>query len=279
MIEINDLTFGYKKHKKLFDHLNLKLGAGNIVGLLGKNGAGKTTLLKQINGMLYPDEGECRVFGYSSKNRMPQMLQDIFIIPEEFYLPPVSIKKYAEINSSFYPGFSFTDYDNYINEFGLDLNEKTGNLSQGQKKKVLIAFGLAVNTRLLIMDEPTNGLDIPSKSQFRKLMAAVLTDEKTFIISSHQVRDLENLLDKIVIVENGSIIFNQDVFEISKHLTFKSIYSVYDKSITLYCEENLGAYSAILKSKEEEETLIDLELLFNGVISEPENINNVFKRN
>ena len=278
MIELKHIQFSYSKGKRIFDDLDLSIQPGSIYGLLGRNGAGKSTLLKQVCGMLYPDSGECTVFGIESKDRLPQMLQDIYIVPEEFQMPDIKLNLYTKLNSVFYPKFSQELMDSYIKEFELPENEKLSKLSYGQKKKFLIAFGLATNARVIIFDEPTNGLDIPSKSQFRKIIASSLDENRIFIISTHQVRDLENLIDTIVILEQGKIIFNHSVAAISEKLAFEQNLNGFSSDEILYSEEITGKKSGILKNQSGMETRIDLELLFNGVMKNSASINASFNQ-
>jgi len=276
MIEINNLTFGYSKNRLLFHNLGLNLKTGNVYGLLGRNGAGKTTLLKIISGLLYPKSGICNVEGLASQLRIPQLMEDIYIIPEEFYMPSITIDKFISINGVFYKNFSQTDIDRLIREFNLPRDLKLSSMSYGQKKKFLIAFGIATNVKFLILDEPTNGLDIPSKTQFRKVMAASLTEDRCIIISTHQVRDLESVIDTIVILEEGAIIFNQPTEKISQKLVFRNVKAEDPDDNILYYEEVLGGKFAILKNTDNEpETKVELEVLFNGVLSNPKLINEI----
>ncbi len=278
MINIENLKFGYRKNKLLFDDLNLFMTSGRVYGLLGKNGAGKTTLLKIISGLLYPNSGKSLVYGKASSKRIPEILQEIYMIPEEFQLSPVTIEKYTKINGAFYKNFSFDEMKRLITEFELPGDEKLSNLSYGQKKKFLIAFGIATNAKILILDEPTNGLDIPSKTQFRRIIASSLVDERCFIISTHQVRDLESILDTILIIEEGKIIFNYPVEKISQNLEFKLVKDEKLSADIIYYEESIGGKMAILKNdKQDEETKIELEILFNGVLSKPELFNEYLK--
>lgn len=277
MVEIENLHFAYPKKPWLFSNLSLQLQPGNIYGLLGQNGAGKTSLLKIITGLLYPGYGICKVQGYRSSRRSPGMLADIYIIPEEFHLPSIRIEEYVNINAPFYPAFSYKQFDDYMNEFKLDKNDKLSSLSYGMKKKVLLAFGLATNSRLLILDEPTNGLDIPSKSQFRRILASSLTEERTFIISTHQVRDMESLIDPIIILDNGNIIFKRSMEEIGHNLSFKVIHDE-DADEALYSEDLVSGKAAVLQNKNNEETQVNMELLFNAIIHKGSNINQVFKK-
>lgn len=267
MVNINQLDFGYKKHNRLFSELNLKLEKGRIYGLLGKNGSGKTTLLKQTAGMLYPDSGSIMLNGESPRNRSTKFLASYYLIPEEFETPGLSIKTYIKINAPFYTHFNEEQFYKYLTEFKTESEGKLSKLSYGQKKKVLIAFGLATNTPVLMSDEPTNGLDIPSKSMFRKIMASGLSEERLFIISTHQVKDIEGIIDSVVILENGKIVFNQSLEKVNEKLCFKSLKSI-DNENVLYSEKHLNTYEAIVRKTDEEPSRINLELLFNAVIEE-----------
>ena len=277
MIRINALNFGYAKSRLLFKDLNLELNAGQIYGILGQNGAGKTTLLKLIAGLLFPHSGMCGVFGYDARKRHPQMLADVCIIPEEFSLPPIKIKTFERIHGAFFPHFDHEMFSHYLTEFYLSSEDKLTSLSYGQKKKFLLAFGLASNSRLVILDEPTNGLDIPSKSQFRKIIASSLNEERTFIISTHQVRDLESLIDPIVVLYDGQIIFNQSLERISSKLAFKLIKDEEHSGDVLYSEDLVSGKAGIIRNTGNEDTQINMELLFNGIIHNTDAITNEFK--
>jgi ABC-2 type transport system ATP-binding protein len=276
MIKIMNLKFGYRNKEKLFKGLNLELKPGNIYGLLGKNGAGKTTLLKIISGLLFPQSGICEVFSFPSKKRLPQVLEEIYFIPEEFYIPDLTIKEYLSLYSEFYPRFNCQQFTKFVNDFEIHINEKLSSFSYGQKKKFLLAFGISTNCKLLILDEPTNGLDIPTKSLFRKILAISLTDERTYIISTHQVRDMENLIDPILILDDGQIIFNHYIHEVSKYLTVRIQQNEPDYDKIIYAEGILGGYSVVDKNESGEESNINLELLFNAVINNKEKVAKVF---
>ncbi len=277
MIEIKNLNYGYSKKKQILNDLSLELKPGNIYGLLGKNGAGKSTLLKNIAGLLYPKQGSVSVRGIPAMDRNPNILEDIYFIPEEFSLPSFSIKQFIDIYSVFYPNFSQEQFYTALKEFDLESTEKLNALSHGQKKKVIIGFGLASNCNLLIMDEPTNGLDIPSKSQFRKIVASSVTDDRCFIISTHQVKDVENLIDPIVIMDAGEILFHQTVEEVSKKLSFEVQKKLEDEEQLVYAQSVLGGYSVVRENESGIEGNIDLEILFNSIISSKEKIHQIFK--
>lgn len=268
MLEIQKLTFRYQK-KPLFQDLHLALSPGNIYGLLGRNGAGKTTLLKLCCGLLIPQEGEIRVFGEIPSKRHPAFLSDLFLVPEEFQLPPVSATLYINMLAPFYPRFSREQFQSHLKEFALKPTEPLSTLSLGQKKKFLLAFGLATQTRLLMLDEPTNGLDIPTKSQFRKILASVLDQDRILIVSTHQVRDMEHLIDPIVILDAGRIVFSSS-FE-----AFSTRFSVLQGNPpqgahVVYEERVLGRTLSLVKGVFPGALPVDLEFLFNAVTTHPE---------
>jgi ABC-2 type transport system ATP-binding protein len=274
MVNIENLSFGYTRKQVLFNELNLSLYPGNIYGLLGKNGAGKTTLLRIIAGLSFPRSGSCLVMDQASSNRIPDILENIYFIPEEYQLPPIAIGLYISLNAAFYKRFDREKFKWLLEEFQLNMKNKLHQLSYGQKKKFLLAFGLATNAKLMLMDEPTNGLDIPSKSQFRRVIAASMTEEQVLVISTHQVRDLENLIDPVIIIDQGKIIFNQSLENINAKLSFEMIK---EGARSLYSEEVFGGHSGILPNTTGKSTRLDLELLFNGVTTRQKEINEVFQ--
>ncbi len=277
MITINNLTFGYNKKTQLFKSLDLSIGAGRICGLLGKNGAGKTTLLRHLIGVLFPQEGTIEVLGEEVSKRNPDIIKEIFYVQEDFQLPAMSIALYQKIYAPFYDRFDSEKFYNLLKDFEVDTSRKTNKLSFGQRKKVQIAFALSTGVKLLILDEPTNGLDIPSKAQFRKVLISSVGEDQSVIISSHQVRDLTNLLDQVVIVEDGGIILNEDIYSISRALSFKHIQGATVPEEALYSEMIPGGYLIVTQNQKEEESQIDIEALFNTVIANPDKIQDIFK--
>src|ERR1700744_2138745 len=137
MIDIQNMQFGYRKGR-VFNGLSLHLQGGHIYGLLGKNGTGKSTLLKNIAGLLFPDKGSVRVIGIDPARRQPAFLNQVFLVPEEFYVPPVTPAKYMEILAPFSPRFNREYYMRLLLEFEIPLDRSLQQMSYGQKKKVLI---------------------------------------------------------------------------------------------------------------------------------------------
>ncbi|MGM9508143.1 ABC transporter ATP-binding protein [Larkinella sp. GY13] len=277
MIELKNLTFGYKPKKPLFRDLNLSLQPGSIYGLLGKNGAGKSSLLRLMGGLLYPTAGSVDVAGFTPRKREPAFFQELYFIPEEIYLPSVSLSRYIDTMGPFYPKFDEGQFRKYLSEFDVPPDQKLTAMSYGQKKKVIISFGLATNTRVLIMDEPTNGLDIPSKSQFRKIVSSALAPDRLMLISTHQVRDLDHLIDGIIIIDENEILLNHSLADIGDRLLFSSLSSVTETDRVLYAEPSLRGYSVVLENTEQEDSKVDLERLFNAVVTNRAGIKNLFQ--
>ena len=270
MITVKQLSFGYTRRRNIFDSLSLELPKGSIVGLLGRNGEGKTTLLKLLYGQLLRRQGELKVLDADPKHRAVSFLQQVYLLPEEFQVPPISIRSFFDISAPFYPNYDEAVAKELIDTFGLQWDMNLKKISQGQKKKALIAFALSLRVPLLLLDEPTNGLDIPSKGEFRRTVARYTTEEQTIIISTHQVRDLEQLIDRILIMERGSIFCNATVADITERLSFRP--ELADKA--LYSEPSAVGTVGILPSdgSEESESNYSMELFFNAVISERDRI-------
>ena len=260
MITLKDLSFSYGKHKVL-GNVSMTLEKGKIYGLLGENGVGKSTLLKILSGLLKMERGECKVFGEVPYGRKPSFLQDIFYLPEDFAGENVVVEKYAMQLGVFYPNFSPDRFNRIISEFGVDPKAKFNKLSLGQQKKAIIAVALSLGTKVLLMDEPSNGLDIPSKSLLRRLIAENASDDQLIIISTHQVKDLENLIDPIIIMDKEGVIMNATIEEISSRLAF-GIEPDEDRS-ALYSQRDLRGYVTVRRNEYGIETPVDLEALFN----------------
>ena len=265
MIQIENLSFGYKNKPLLFEGLNLSLNKGHIYGLLGKNGAGKSTLLKNMTGLAFPQRGSCLYHGINVSNRPVSVLEDLYFIAEELFVPALTPVQFVANTAGFYPKFSQRDFYHYLKMLEVDLDGTMDRQSFGQQKKAMIAFGLATNTNLLIMDEPTNGLDIPSKVQFRKLIASVLTDDRCMVISTHQVRDLDSLIDTLLILNDREIVVNLPMDEVADKLIF-GMYPDTEGLPVIYEEESIRGKNAILRNTTGKFSKVDLELLFNGII-------------
>ena len=277
MITVENLSFLYRKSKRAVLHdFSLSLEKGRVYGLLGKNGAGKSTLLYLMSGLLTPKSGKVVYHDVDVRRRLPITLQDMFLVPEEFDLPPVSLISYIELNSPFYPRFSKEDMVKYLHYFEMDINIDLGALSMGQKKKVFMSFALSTNTSLLLMDEPTNGLDIPGKSQFRKFIASGMTDDKTILISTHQVRDIDKVLDHVLIMDNSRVLLNESTMSICDKLFFTESENRELLQSSLFSTPSIQGNFLLLPNESGEDSEINLELLFNATLAVPERISALF---
>ena len=266
MIQFQEVSFAYSRRSTLFEGLTLDFKPGHIYGLLGKNGSGKTSLLKLITGLSRPSTGDLKVMQTPPGKRPYATLSEIYYIPEELYFPNLSIAHYKKLYAPFYPKFDGAQFYAYLNALELCSKDQLKQLSLGQRKKALIAFGLATNTRLLILDEPTNGLDIPSKKQLRRLLSTSINEDRLFIISTHQVRDLQNLIDHIIILEKGEILLAHDVNTIVDKLQFEILHQEPHDPKVIYTERVAGGYLSIRPNDGKPSIDIDVEVLFNAVI-------------
>ncbi len=277
MVTIRDLHFSYRR-KAVLDGLSLEFRPGYIYGLLGKNGTGKSTLLRNMAGLLFPQRGQVRLGDLNPVLRQPAFLEQVFLVPEEFHFPPVLIDEWVRHRAVFYPKFSYTLFEQTLVEFQIPRDVRLTDMSHGQQKKALISFALSTNVALLLMDEPTNGLDILSKSQFRKIIAGALSDEKCIIISTHQVKDLENLIDRVTVIDNGKILFDQPINNISRKLQFKLSFDPDETSRALYAETSLKGNALVLPSyDDEDESHPDLEMLYKAVVLQGDRVARVFR--
>ncbi len=277
MLQVKNLTFGYgKSTRPIFNNFSLNLEPGRVCGLLGRNGAGKSTLMYLMTGLLSPVEGSVMFCGNDMRKRLPEQLADIFIVPEEFELPAITLRKYADVYGTFYPHFSIDDMMRYLQVFEMtDLDVNLKSLSMGQKKKVFMSFAFATNTRVLLMDEPTNGLDIPSKSQFRKIVAAGMSDDKIMVLSTHQVRDVDSILDHVLIIDNNRTLLDASIAEIGQRLKFEISYNVEG---AIYYQPTVNGNLVVKPNADNIETNVDIEMLFNSTLTAPDVIGAIFAK-
>lgn len=282
MINLTNLTFRYGRKPPVLQRLSLHLEPGHIYGLLGSNGAGKSSLMRLMAGLLYPTDGQIRVNDHEPRRREPAFLEDIFFLPEDVDTPSMTLAKYVDTLSRFYPNFNDEQFRQYLRTFQLpETIEKLSDLSLGQRKKVFISFGLATNTSVLLMDEPTNGLDIPSKAQFRKVVSAVLTPERLVLISTHQVRDLDSLIDAVVMLNDHELLLAAPLERVSQRLRFERLAETIPANLpddVLYAEPGLRGQLVVRENNQPaaDDTPIDLERLFNAAVGNPQRIKSLF---
>ena len=274
MIKIENISYGYKPKQPIFSDISLKVGSG-IYGLLGENGVGKTTLIHLICGLLFPWKGECSIDNSNSARRSPELLNRYFFLPEEMQMPTESIYQFAARHSVFYPRFSRKDFEQNLEELHIDGKQKLSAVSYGQQKKAMLAYAFALHTPYILLDEPTNGLDITSRQALKRIISRSMDDESTLLISTHQAHDFENLLDHLVILGKGEILLNRSLDEISNRLLFARTDILPAESI--YSEQDLAGHFSILPNEDGEENTPDIELLYKAVLQQPEKIQSMFQ--
>ncbi len=278
MISIQNLSFRYSSRRPpVISGMTAELEPGKIYGLLGPNGAGKSTLLYLIAGALIPGQGRVLINDTDSRLRLPSTLASFFIVPEEMDLPKISLKKYIAVNAPFYPKFDNGVMNRCLETFGFDI-ERTRNLkslSMGQRKKIIISFAFACQTEILLLDEPTNGLDIPGKMAFRQLCASLMTDDRMMIISTHQVRDLDQILDHVMVMNLQSLIFSRSTAEIQSKLAFLNNINRTEADGALASIPSPGGFDIMIPNESGSETEINLELLFGYALQNPHKLNEI----
>ena len=273
MIKIQDLAFSYGKNEVL-KNISMDLEPGRIYGLLGENGVGKTTLLTLLCGLKKTQGGTITTDGRNPWNREPALLQDQYYLPDE--VAPVNDKAiaWAKAAGKFWPNFKLDRFDTILREFEVDPAQKMNAMSAGQLKKSYIAFALACNTRYLFLDEPTNGLDIPSKAQFRSALMKYTAEDSTIVISTHQVRDLENIIDPIIILDRRDVLLNATLEQIADKLYFDYGTTLHPEA--LYSEQLPGGFIQVLPNTEKADSKVNIEALFNTVHKHKELVKNLF---
>lgn len=273
MVNLVDIHFSYRNGRTVFAGLNLSLTPGHIYGLFGRNGAGKSSLLYLLSGLSSPDTGTCRVMDQQPADRQVNFLQRVFLLPEELPVFQGSVDTYASLHAPFYPDFDNETFRKILEEFGVPPKLGLNRMSYGETKKAMIGFAIATRVPLLLLDEPTNGMDIPAKRQFRKIVAGYTTDDQAVIISTHQVKDLESLIDYVLVLDGGRMLVHESVDRITRKLVFGHHAG---PGTPIYSEQGLRGRLSVAVNHSREESKLDMELFFNAVISHPEQIAPLF---
>lgn len=280
MVTMQHVRFAYPRRSPLFDGLAFRIEPGSVVGLLGKNGAGKTTLLKLAVGLLFPQSGDIRLFGAEAARRRPAELARLAMIPEQFGVPGLRISEAVAFAAGYYPRFDHSLLTRCLERFEVSGDDRLTQLSYGQQKKVLLSIAIASGAELVMLDEPTNGLDIPSKQVLRSLIAEAADDRRSFVISTHQVRDVENLIDPIVVLDEGRVVFSSPLAAIADGVEMRRYRDPADaeRDGAFALETRLGSAVALVPRTADPQPAearygeIDLELLFQAAVNAPERL-------
>lgn len=265
MINVSNLQFQYGR-KRIYENFSLSLSEPGVYGLFGRNGSGKSTLLKMLSGLLFPTQGSIDVLGFTPAKRNPHFLEQIYILPEEFHLPNISLASLLRTHAPFYPRFSADDFSQYIRTFELPLHANFDAMSLGQKKKAVLAFALATHTPVLLMDEPTNGLDIMGRSQFKTIMARPEHSDRIVIISTHQAHDLESLMRYVLFVDGGHLELAADLQTLQKALCMGVVDDAAQLPAHLIYQEPMGQHWAYVAANHADApSVMQLELLYKAL--------------
>jgi len=273
MIAIDDLHFGYGRNA-LFQGFSAQVRQPGIYGLFGRNGSGKSTLLKLLCGLLTPWGGRMQVLGQVPRERAADFLAGIYIVPEEFHLPNLTPARLADTQGVFYPHFSRALFDEYLAELEVPTASRFEAMSLGQKKKAAIAFALAAGTPLLLMDEPTNGLDIVGRGQFRRLMQRPEHAGRIVLISTHQAHDLESILSHIWFIDQGRLALSARMADLARVLHTGVAMQAQDLPAAgdLLYQERIGHHTAyvaqrraVADARDADGTPVQLELLYKAL--------------
>ena len=275
MITIENLGFSYGENIVLKD-ITMRLEDGRIYGLLGENGVGKTTLLTLLCGLKKQNAGQIEIDAQRPFDRKPSLLSEIYYLSDEVAEANMTAMDYARNYGKFWTNFSLGKFVDIMGSFEIHPGQKMNQMSFGQLKKTHIAFAFACNTKYLFMDEPTNGLDIPSKAQFRKALMKYTREDSAVLISTHQVRDLENVIDPIIILDRQQVLLNASIQEISEKFYFD--YSAETRPEALYCEMIPGGNIQVLLNTSGEESKVNIEALFNTVHKHKELTQSIFTK-
>ena len=275
MIQIKDLGFSYGERVVLKD-ITMKLEEGRIYGLLGENGVGKTTLLTLMCGLKNPKAGSIDIDGQNPYDRTPSLLSEQYYLSDEVAAVNMKAIDYARNYGFFWEKFDLGKFLEVMKVFETDPEQKMTRMSFGQLKKTYISFALACNTKYLFMDEPTNGLDIPSKAQFRKAVTKYTREDSILLISTHQVRDLENIIDPIIILDRQDVLLNASIEEITQKLYFE--YGSEKMEGALYSEMIPGGSIQVGLNTTGADSKVNIEALFNTVHQHKELIKGIFDK-
>jgi len=273
-IEVKNLTKYYGKMKAL-DEVNLEIPQGRIIGLLGKNGAGKSTLMRSVLGFKF--EGEVSIMGKTLKEHKENVHDLVAFIPDVNSLDDrLTVEETIEYVSSVNTSWCQETADILLAKSDLPLNKKVGKLSKGMKTKLYLLITLSLNVDLLLLDEPTLGLDIIFRKEFFNTILGDFYDaEKTIIISTHQVEEVEHILQDIIFIDEGKIVLFEDIEELKSRYTNISVPDAKREELDalkpLVVNRTLGMVQGIIEGKAEIEgatygipTLSDLFLAIVG---------------
>lgn len=219
MIKLKNVTKKYKKKNYLgkpyityaLDNVSVEIEEGKITALLGINGSGKSTLLKIISGLIHPDSGRVLI---DDKTIDESIYKDLVFVPDcDTHFPGYTINQMIKFYKEFYPSWNDQKADEMLDFFNLDRNEVIDSLSKGNIAKVKIILGFSLDTKYIILDEPFNGIDIFKREEFVGVIAKYMNEDQSIIITTHEILEIERIVDQVMILNDGRIVANFDAEE------------------------------------------------------------------
>ena len=257
MIEISNIKKNYQNFRL---ECSLNIAPGRITGIIGANGAGKSTLFKAILGLINLDEGLIKIFGKDSRKLDVHDKEKLgVVLAESGFSEYLKVKALVPILKNMYPDFDKDMFLNKCNNFNIPLNKMIKDLSTGTKAKLKVIVAISHNAEILILDEPTAGLDVITRNEVLDIIRTYMEEEmRTVIISSHISSDLENLCDDIYMINDGKIILHEDMYKLlDLYGVIKANEEQYEnlksdtnyKNIILCCEKEKYGYKCITNDR------------------------------
>lgn len=273
MISFNQLGFRYRLGSQVFRDFSMTLSPGHVYGVLGENGVGKSTLMKLASGVLIPTAGSVTIDGREASLREEATMAKIIYLPEEFSLPALTLDEFRKVTTPFYPSFSDESFEECCRVLDVVRDRRLDKLSMGQRKRAYLAFAFACRAEWLLLDEPTNGLDVAAKEAFRRLVARYVDEGQSIIISTHSVREIDSLIDHLIILDRKGIVLDASIGEIGSRLRFGRCSA---EEEPLYSESTLAGTSGLVVNTTDEESPVDIEMLFMASLRSTERLRRLF---
>lgn len=273
MISFNQLGFRYRLGSQVFRDFSMTLSPGHVYGVLGENGVGKSTLMKLASGVLIPTAGSVTIDGREASLREEATMAKIIYLPEEFSLPALTLDEFRKVTTPFYPSFSDESFEECCRVLDVVRDRRLDKLSMGQRKRAYLAFAFACRAEWLLLDEPTNGLDVAAKEAFRRLVARYVDEGQSIIISTHSVREIDSLIDHLIILDRKGIVLDASIGEIGSRLRFGRCSA---EEEPLYSESTLAGTSGVVVNTTDEESPVDIEMLFMASLRSTERLRRLF---
>ncbi|MCM0624064.1 ABC transporter ATP-binding protein [Lysinibacillus sp. OL1_EC] len=217
VVELKNVTKRFKGFS--VNHINLQVKRGFVTGFIGANGAGKSTTIKTMMNLLRPDAGEVKLFGLDYKTHEKEIKQRIgFVYDGNIFFEGLNLKDIKRIVAPAYKRWDDTIFYQYVEQFELPLNKAIKTFSKGMQMKASLAIALSHHAELIIMDEPTAGLDPIFRRELLDLLQELMVDgNRTIFFSTHITTDLDRIADYIAFIQKGELVFNQSIHDVAEN--------------------------------------------------------------